>query len=159
MPWLGRYARDRKLGHGTYGTVYRARDRETKRVVAIKRVRDNADGGGGQNDDAAAADGISGATLREIHTLRYLAQYAHQNVVQLLDVVRVHGDASTYLVFECLHTDLRRELCRHGALPKLQLRKYARDVFCGLDHCHQFGCMHRDLKPEVRARRAFSGDA
>lgn len=57
-----------KLGEGTYGTVYKAQDKETEEVVALKQIKlDNSD------------DGFPNTALREITLLRKLN---HLNVIQ-----------------------------------------------------------------------------
>lgn len=55
-------------GEGTYGVVYKARDRQTNLIVAMKKVKL-------ENED----EGIPSTTLREISTLR---QLRHQNIVE-----------------------------------------------------------------------------
>ena len=67
-----RYEKTEKLGEGTYGVVYKARDRMTGEVVALKRIRlDQAD------------EGIPGTAIREIALLKELK---HPNIVRLFDV-------------------------------------------------------------------------
>jgi serine/threonine protein kinase len=55
-------------GEGTYGVVYKARDRQTNLLVAMKKVKL-------ESDD----EGIPSTTLREISTLRHLR---HTNIVE-----------------------------------------------------------------------------
>jgi len=75
-----------KIGEGTYGVVYKARDRTTGAVVALKKIRLEQE-----------EEGVPSTAIREISLLKELR---HANVVRLTDVV--HADAKLYLVFEFL---------------------------------------------------------
>lgn len=79
-------------GEGTYGVVYKARDRQTDLFVAMKKIRL-------ETED----EGIPSTTLREISTLR---QLRHPNIVELNDVI--HSDGKLYLVFEFVDKDLKK---------------------------------------------------
>ena len=79
-------------GEGTYGVVYKARDRQTDLFVAMKKIRL-------ETED----EGIPSTTLREISTLR---QLRHPNIVELNDVI--HSEGKLYLVFEFVDKDLKK---------------------------------------------------
>jgi serine/threonine protein kinase len=96
------YQKIEKIGEGTYGVVYKARDRNTGQVVALKKIRLESE-----------EEGVPSTAIREISVLKELQ---HVNVVRywlvwllifrLLDVV--HNDSKLYLVFEFLDLDLKR---------------------------------------------------
>ncbi|TYZ59279.1 hypothetical protein PybrP1_007636 [[Pythium] brassicae (nom. inval.)] len=88
-----------RIGEGTYGTVYRARDRRDGRVVALKRVLLHNE----------ASDGFPITALREIKLLKRLR---HPNCVRLLDVAVGRKRSSVFLVFEYCEHDLSL-LLRH----------------------------------------------
>ena len=69
---------------GTYGTVYKAKDRETGEIVALKIVRLDEDD-----------EGVPSAALREICLLKELK---HKNIVRLIDVL--HKSLKLTMVFE-----------------------------------------------------------
>eukprot|EP00536_Pseudo-nitzschia_multiseries_P016357 jgi/Psemu1/292488/fgenesh1_pg.1086_\ len=124
---------DSALGEGTYGVVYKARDKQTDEIVALKRIRLEVED-----------EGIPSTALREISLLRELT---HENVVELKDCVQEHG--KLYLVFEFLDKDLKKymESCS-GLLSPLLVKSYLFQCVRGLAFCHARGVMHRDLKPQ-----------
>ncbi|WAR05302.1 CDK2-like protein [Mya arenaria] len=81
-----------KIGEGTYGVVYKAVDRNTGQLVALKKIRLDAD-----------SEGVPSTAIREISLLKELD---HVNIVRLLDVV--HSEKKLYLVFEFLQMDLKK---------------------------------------------------
>lgn len=121
------------LGEGTYGVVYKARDRNTNEIVALKRIRLEVED-----------EGIPSTALREISLLRELT---HQNIVELKDCVQ--EDGRLYLVFEFLDKDLKKymESCQ-GMLSAALVKSYLFQMCRGLAFCHARGVMHRDLKPQ-----------
>ena len=127
-----RFEREEKLGEGTYGVVYKARDRQTNEVVALKKIRlENTD------------EGMPSTALREISVLQELR---HQNIVELKDIV--HGQNKLYLIFEFFNLDLKKYLDKKGApLGSYQVKSLMFQLLQGLVHCHERRIMHRDLKP------------
>uniref|UniRef100_A0A6V7Q7K3 [RNA-polymerase]-subunit kinase n=1 Tax=Ananas comosus var. bracteatus TaxID=296719 RepID=A0A6V7Q7K3_ANACO len=94
--WLPRKAESfeklDKIGQGTYSTVYKARDLETGKIVALKKVRF-------ANMDPESVRFMA----REIHILRRLD---HPNIVKLEGLVTSRMSSSLYLVFEYMEHDL-----------------------------------------------------
>lgn len=81
------------MGKGAYGIVWRAIDKKTKDVVALKKVFDAF-----QNATDAQR------TFREIMFLQELNN--HENIIRLLNVMRAENDKDIYLAFEFMETDL-----------------------------------------------------
>jgi serine/threonine protein kinase len=121
------------VGEGTYGVVYKAKDKQTDSFVALKRIRLEVED-----------EGIPSTTLREISVLR---QLRHPNIVELTDVVQSEG--RLYLVFEFVDKDLKKymEACDGPLSPQL-IKSYTHQMLKGLEFCHVRGVMHRDLKPQ-----------
>lgn len=64
------------IGNGAYGTVYRAKDKTSGQIVALKKVR-----------VPLTADGLPTSTLREIATLKSLDQFEHPHIVSFLSLI------------------------------------------------------------------------
>lgn len=89
---MDKYQKIEKLGEGTYGIVYKAQNKETGEIVALKRIRlDNEE------------EGIPCTAVREISLLRELK---HSNIVRLYDIL--HTEKKLTLVFEYLDSDLKK---------------------------------------------------
>jgi serine/threonine protein kinase len=95
-----RYTNVTQIGEGTYGVVYKARERKTGELVALKQIR-----------LADEDEGVPSTAIREISLLKELS---HPNVVTLRDVV--YSESRLYLVFEYLDQDLKR--CMDGCGSK-----------------------------------------
>ncbi|KAI3964645.1 hypothetical protein MKX01_020462 [Papaver californicum] len=120
-------------GQGTYSSVYRARDLDTGKIVALKKVWfDNLD-----------PESVR-FMAREICILRRLD---HPNVIKLEGLVTSWMSCSLYLVFEYMEHDLSGLASFPG--PKFtepQVKCYVQQLLRGLDHCHSRGVLHRDIK-------------
>ena len=130
---MERYQKLEKVGEGTYGVVYKAKDRMTGEIVALKKIRLEAED-----------EGIPGTAIREIALLKELQ---HPNIVRLYDVV--HTERKLTLVFEFLDLDLKKYLdaAESGVdLPEVKSLLY--QLVRGIAYCHQYRVLHRDLKPQ-----------
>ncbi|HWE35207.1 MAG TPA: protein kinase [Isosphaeraceae bacterium] len=129
---LGKYELLEEVGRGTAGVVYRARDAELDRVVALKVPR---------ADRLESAEDVA-PFLREA---RSAAQLHHPNIVRLLDFGR--ADGSCFLAYEFVAgTTLARRLAT-GRIPFRQAAALAGQIAGALGHAHRMGVIHRDLKP------------
>ncbi|XP_030934839.1 probable serine/threonine-protein kinase At1g54610 isoform X2 [Quercus lobata] len=122
-----------KIGQGTYSSVYKARDLDTGKIVALKKVRF-------LNMDPESVRFMA----REIHILRKLD---HPNVMKLEGIVTSRMSSSLYLVFEYMDHDLAGlAATRSIKFTEPQIKCYMQQLFCGLEHCHSRGILHRDIK-------------
>uniref|UniRef100_A0ACD5W959 Uncharacterized protein n=1 Tax=Avena sativa TaxID=4498 RepID=A0ACD5W959_AVESA len=120
-----------KVGQGTYSSVYKARDLNTGKVVALKKVRF-------VNTDPESVRFMA----REISILRKLN---HPNVIKLEGIVI--SPECLYLAFEYMEHDL----VGLAATPDFkftesQVKCLLQQILSGLDHCHGSGVLHRDMK-------------
>lgn len=122
-----------KIGQGTYSSVYKARDLETGKIVAMKKVRF-------VNMDPESVRFMA----REILLLRRLD---HPNVMKLEGLVTSRVSGSLYLVFEYMDHDLTGLAATPGIkFTEPQVKCFMQQLLQGLEHCHSRGILHRDIK-------------
>ncbi|XP_002512278.2 probable serine/threonine-protein kinase At1g54610 [Ricinus communis] len=122
-----------KIGSGTYSNVYKARDLLSGKIVALKKVR----------FDNLEPESVK-FMAREILILRRLD---HLNVVKLEGLVTSRMSCSLYLVFEYMEHDLAGLAVSPGVkFTESQVKCYMHQLLSGLEHCHNRGVLHRDIK-------------
>ncbi|XP_062026126.1 protein IMPAIRED IN BABA-INDUCED STERILITY 1 [Rosa rugosa] len=122
-----------KIGQGTYSSVFRARDLETGKLVALKKVRFD-------NFEPESVRFMA----REILILRRLD---HPNVIKLEGLITSRLSCSIYLVFEYMEHDITGLLSNPDIkFSEAQIKCYMKQLLSGLEHCHSRGVMHRDIK-------------
>ncbi|KAI7756501.1 hypothetical protein M8C21_014490 [Ambrosia artemisiifolia] len=127
------FERLEKIGQGTYSNVYRARDLQTGRIVALKKVQ----------FDNFKPESVS-FMAREIKILRRLD---HPNVMKLEGIITSKLSCDIYLVFEYMEHDLCGLLsCPHVKFTASQIKCYMLQLLKGIQHCHSRGVLHRDIK-------------
>jgi len=129
----GRYEILRVLGEGGMGAVYKAKDRELNRFVALKVIR----------PELASDHDILQRFKQEI---LLASKISNRNVIRIYDL----GDAEglKFVTMEYLEgEDLRTLLRRRGKLPVEEAVDIIEQVLSGLRSAHQEGVIHRDLKP------------
>jgi serine/threonine protein kinase len=160
-PFSQKYTRLQKLGEGTYGVVYKAKNNVTGGFVALKKIRLKEEG-----------EGVPSTAIREISLLLELD---HPNVVQLYEVSP--QEDKIYLVFEFLDQDLKQYMDRaatpHGRrhgyglpdptfffsadpvvrkrrplIPPDRVKSYMYQLCCAVAYCHANRVVHRDIKPQ-----------
>ncbi|KAJ7780863.1 kinase-like domain-containing protein [Mycena maculata] len=133
---MDRYSKIEKIVAGTYGVVYKARDVSTGSIVALKKIRLEAED-----------EGVPSTAIREISLLKELND---EHIVRLLDIV--HADQKLYLVFEYLDVDLKRYMENgnrdHSPIAPHVVKKFTHQLTSGLRFCHAHRILHRDLKPQ-----------
>lgn len=130
---LGRYRIVDFLAAGGMGEVYRARDLELDRVVAIKVL-----------PKVVASDPIRLSRFRR--EARALAAVSHPNILEIFDFGS--RDGLTYAVEELLEGHDLRAALSQGALGWRRAVEITTAVAEGLAAAHAHGVVHRDIKPE-----------
>ena len=122
-----------RIGEGTYGIVYRARDLKSGEIVALKKIRMEKE-----------KEGLPICSVREISILMRLR---HRNVVELLDVVVGRDLDNMFLVMEYCEQDLA-SLIDNMKIPftEAQVKCIMIQLLDGLQFLHQNYIIHRDLK-------------
>lgn len=130
----GRYRIEALVGMGGMAKVYRARDEQESRTVAIKVLR-------------AEYESDMEFVRRFSREAEAAAKMAHENIVNLLDV-GIDGEMR-YIVMEYVEgRTLKDMICDEGRIhPDLALRMTIR-ILAAVDHAHRNGIVHRDIKPQ-----------
>jgi hypothetical protein len=136
-PELANHPRYRVLGlvgQGGMGAVYKAEHRRMERLVALKVIH----------------PGLvrNRAALQRFHQeVRAAARLQHPNIVTAFDADQAGG--LHFLVMEYVEGLSLAELVRrHGPLPAATACAYVRQAALGLQHAHEQGMVHRDVKPQ-----------
>ncbi|XP_023579702.1 mitogen-activated protein kinase 15 isoform X2 [Octodon degus] len=126
-------AQPRKLWRA-YGIVWKAVDRRTGEVVAIKKIfdafRDKTD---------------AQRTFREVTLLQEFGD--HPNIIRLLDVIRAENDRDIYLVLESMDTDLNAVIQKGNLLEDIHKRYIFYQLLQATKFLHSGNVIHRDQKP------------
>lgn len=119
------------VGEGTYGKVYKAKKVQTGELVALKRIKMEAE-----------RDGFPVTAAREIKLLQALR---HPNVVDLREMMVSRGHV--YMVLGYMEFDLTGVLHnREISFTPAHLKSLMAQLLDGLGYCHRKGVLHRDLK-------------
>jgi serine/threonine protein kinase len=133
-PLAQRYDILAEAGHGSMGNVYKARDRETGEIVALKLLKREI------ASDQAMME-------RFKNELLFARKITHKNVCRVHEFNRIGGIAYTSMEF-VEGESLRSVLNRFGGLPLRKAIDIVLQICSGLEEAHAQGIVHRDLKPE-----------
>jgi serine/threonine-protein kinase len=129
---LSHYEVLEKLGEGGMGMVYKARDLQLGRFVAIKVLIPTA----GESSDRQA---------RFIQEARAASSLNHPNIITIHDIVRTGGGEC--IVMEFVRGQTLGDLIAKGRIPPVDCLKLAMQVADAVAAAHSIGIVHRDLKP------------
>jgi cell division cycle 2-like protein len=133
---IGEFEKLSKIGEGTFGMVYKARDKSTGELVALKMLKPN----------------IVNHTknLRWKREIDILTSCRNPSIVELKEVLFTPNgcDKSIYLVMEYIEKDL------HGVMQKrwspfheTDVKSFMKQLLSGVKYLHDRNILHRDLKP------------
>uniref|UniRef100_A0A8C5DL95 Mitogen-activated protein kinase 15 n=1 Tax=Gouania willdenowi TaxID=441366 RepID=A0A8C5DL95_GOUWI len=129
-----KYVIKKRLGKGAYGIVWKAVDRQTGEIVAVKKIF-----------DAFRNRTDAQRTFREIMFLQEFGD--HPNIVKLLNVIRAQNDKDIYLIFEYMDTDLHAVIKKGTLLKDIHKRYVMYQLLKAVKYLHSGNVIHRDHKP------------
>uniref|UniRef100_M4DM70 cyclin-dependent kinase n=1 Tax=Brassica campestris TaxID=3711 RepID=M4DM70_BRACM len=122
----------KEVGDGTFGNVWRAVNKQTGEVVAIKKMKKKY---------------FSWEECINLREVKSLSRMNHPNIVKLKEIIREND--ILYFVFEYMECNLYQLMKdRPKLFAESDIRYWCFQVFQGLSYMHQRGYFHRDLKPE-----------
>nr|MBP8304197.1 protein kinase [Phycisphaerae bacterium] len=121
------------IGHGGMGAVYKARQRDLDRLVALKVL-------------PARAGADPGFTERFTREARALARLNHPHIVAVYEFGQVQG--LHYFIMEYVDGTNLRQIERSGGLEPKQALAIIPQICEALQFAHDKGVVHRDIKPE-----------
>jgi len=121
------------LGHGSYGTVWRAKEISTQKEFAIKAIKRQSLMSNNAREQFRAEVGA-------------LATIRHTNVVSFKEVFE--DATSVFIVTEVAGQELYECIVEHGFLEEKRAKHICRQMLAAIGHLHQHGYVHRDIKPE-----------
>lgn len=122
-----------KLGKGAYGIVWKAIERRSQKIVALKKCF-----------DAFRNATDAQRTFREIMYLQKLA--GHDNIIRLQHMIKAENDRDIYLTFDFMETDLHAVI-RANILEEIHKKYIVYQLLKALKYMHSGDLLHRDIKP------------
>ncbi len=130
--FAGRYEILGILGVGGMGRVYKVRDRELDKTIALKTILGESD---------------SESVQRFKHELVLARKITHKNVIRIFDLGEAEG--VKYFTMEYIEGDsLKAFVRKRGKIPSAEAVEISRQVLGALQEAHAQGVVHRDLKPQ-----------
>ncbi|KAF1741691.1 hypothetical protein MXB_5660, partial [Myxobolus squamalis] len=121
------------IGEGTYGVVYRVKDKKNDEIVALKKVK--------------ILKNIEGFPLSSVREIRILEQAKHPNIVELKEVLMGDAIDVVYLNMEYCQHDLATLIQNLPApFSEAQIKNVVFQILQGLYFLHSHYIVHRDMK-------------
>ncbi|KAK8815191.1 hypothetical protein WA158_003403 [Blastocystis sp. Blastoise] len=132
------YSKIQRLGEGTYGVVYKAKNNITQEIVALKKIK--------INPSTTSASGFPITALREVNLLLSLH---HPNIIPVKEmVIDPHPPMTTYMVMEYLPLDMVKVMFTKMQVPfsQSEVKCLLYQLLQGVEYMHSKWIIHRDLK-------------
>eukprot|EP00049_Salpingoeca_infusionum_P027718 m.33901 g.33901 ORF g.33901 m.33901 type:complete len:366 (-) comp9693_c0_seq2:318-1415(-) len=127
------YEKLNRIDEGTFGVVFRVKDKGTGEVFAVKKLKLHKE-----------RDGFPITALREINTL---LKVNHENIVNVRELVVGDTMDDVFIVMEFVEHDLKALLETMDKPPlRAEVKMLMKQLLCGVAHLHDNWLIHRDLK-------------
>ena len=137
MDRIGKYVVEGVLGRGAMGVVYKARDPEIDRVVAVKTLRKLL---------PAELSKTGSALGRFITEARSAGRLRHPHIITIFDI-NLDGEVP-FIVMDYVEGDtLGSLISRYKRVPPEESLEFIKQAAKGLDYAHSQGVLHKDIKP------------
>ena len=132
------------LGGGSFADVYKALEKSTGELVAIKILKRKYK----KWDDCQEL--IEVRSLQKLHNESTFNKPGEENIIKLKQVIFIKKTGTLNLIFEYMETDLLELMksCEPKTLKEDQIRDIMHQTLLGLAFMHKYGFFHRDMKPE-----------
>ena len=133
-----------RLGEGSFADVYKALEKSTGELVAIKILKRKYK----KWDDCQEL--IEVRSLQKLHNESTFNKPGEENIIKLKQVIFIKKTGTLNLIFEYMETDLLELMksCEPKTLKEDQIRDIMHQTLLGLAFMHKYGFFHRDMKPE-----------
>ena len=130
----GRYKIEKTIGIGGMAVVFEATDLQTGKKVAVKMLKET------NSQDTSAIK-------RFVTESKAIAMLNHPNIVKIYDI-SVKGE-NKYIVMELIKgITLKEYITQKGKLDWRETAIFVEQILSALDHAHNQGVIHRDIKPQ-----------
>lgn len=130
----GRYKIEKTIGIGGMAVVFEATDLQTGKKVAVKMLKET------NSQDTSAIK-------RFVYESKAIAMLNHPNIVKIYDI-SVKGE-NKYIVMELIKgITLKEYITQKGVLNWRETAIFVEQILSALDHAHNLGVIHRDIKPQ-----------
>jgi serine/threonine protein kinase len=133
-----------RLGGGSFADVYKALEKSTGELVAIKVLKRKYK----KWDDCNEL--MECRSLQKLHNESTFGKPGEENIIKLKQIIFIKKTGTLNLIFEYMETDLL-ELMKSRepkTLEENQIRDIMHQTLLGLSFMHKYGFFHRDMKPE-----------
>ena len=133
-----------RLGGGSFADVYKALEKSTGELVAIKVLKRKYK----KWDDCNEL--MECRSLQKLHNDSTKDKPGEENIIKLKQIIFIKKTGTLNLVFEYMETDLLELMksCEPKTLKEDQIRDIMHQTLLGLAFMHKYGFFHRDMKPE-----------
>ena len=133
-----------RLGGGSFADVYKALEKSTGELVAIKVLKRKYK----KWDDCNEL--VECRSLQKLHNDVTFNKPGEENIIKLKQIIFIKKTGTLNLIFEYMETDLLELMksCEPKILKEDQIRDIMHQTLLGLCFMHKYGFFHRDMKPE-----------